>query len=310
MRLVFVVLALAVGMVVALARPLHACSLHYYPARLGTPSGTSVPLRGSLYAEGRSPEYLTFRAVGTSVRTTLVALRPGLTRIDYDVDPAAAATELVVGFLPVAGEETQWRYPVDPGWRPAAQPARVVQYWHAHPIYDECGVQDGFSMQLDRPVAAFRILLTTDGGAIFDVLVAGASAGVSPWGDDEPELRHGGVFDLDRDTTGIDDWLDALHAGGELHVAAIELDGSVREVVGAPARLDVRAMPTPTTWSGRAMVLVPTPAVAAPPPVASPPAVDRDANLGAVLTTLLGLLGIAGVLAWRLRGRAPLDYLG
>lgn len=281
MKLAGLVVVASLGLAASHAREARAdCGVRRW---LGTPSGTAIPARGSMFlydewledreSSGRNPVPSSPGGPPAGAITARVQVAPHVLRLDY----ATKADELELK----VGDEAHL-FEVKRGWRPPEAAPRVVHYWH-HASSWTCSSADSLMLQIDQPTAAVRVRWTAAGQVtprewIVPALTAEGNVSVLELGK------------IDCGSTTIEPA--ELAAGGQLALVAIRFDGSEVPVTGLPAFLSTQQMPTTTEYLDRAIAYEPGAEPVAPVPL--PPRETRDFPL----VVFLGVLGILGALLY------------
>jgi hypothetical protein len=255
------------------------------PHWIGTPSGTPLPLRGTLFVHdtatspvvqpmwhGRPPAlWRQTRIAEDVVRVDYLVTTP--TRLGLDVDSPDPRT-----------------FTFDPAWRaPAAAPS-VIRSWHRERS-PSCPTADSVMLQIDQATAAFRVHWTY-GGKTTELVVPARTA------DGNKSVLELGKLDAGQNLDPAE-----LHEGGEITVTAIRLDGSEIAVTGIPAFLataNLRTIDEGMEHAFRIGRLRPDPVAAA---VVAPAPEERGFAIGNALIVVI--VGIGAWLAIRTRIRTP-----
>jgi len=276
-------LALTFAAIAAASAPHLAQAECANPHWVGTPPGTRLPTKGSLFVYDGSLSYrgnemppIDAHWTGMqpkSVRQTRVSENV----IRYDFEATLPATlEL---------DRDAWeprRFGFDPSWHAPRLAPRVLQYWH-HVYQWTCSNADSVMFQIDQPTAAFRV--SWKAGLHTAELVIPAKT------DDD----NRSVLELGKPncaSANLDP--DELLAGGTLTITAIRLDGSEIAVTGVPDFVSTKQMPTDTSGIDRAFRLGVVDSDS-DDEVVTPPAIEETSEsplIGgfAVIVCLLGAL--------------------
>ncbi|MCB9572153.1 MAG: hypothetical protein H6709_08680 [Kofleriaceae bacterium] len=191
---------------------------------LGTAPGTALPPNGVLYATTRSydPVVAAFAGAAGTARVVDDGGAHGLAVVELSY--AAVADQVSVGVT----DDASLTFPVDPAWAAPADPPRVVSMGRSQ-LHGTCTSQDAVAIQVDQPVAAFRVRWYTAAAGWTDRVIVPQTSGVPG---ETPRLLLGSV-DCGPDTVPVED----LAAGVVLDVRAIRFDGSEVAVTGVPSLL-------------------------------------------------------------------------
>ncbi len=301
-------------MFLAAAAPGRADAECGIPRWFGVADTSTLPLQGSIYVHhemmaryGASelPPPPSFRWTGAASTPSVEKVGDVVYRIDYDA-PHAFGVELQ------ADPYDDWDNPrvtFDPRWTAPARAPHVVQYWHDVSAWT-CSSTDSVKIQLDQPVAGVRVRWTFR-GVTREWIEAPRSH--------EPTKSVLEVGKFNCGSTTVDP--EELAVGGHLALIAIRADRSEVAVTGLPALLSSKEMPSDE--GDRTMHLasmLPSEAAAfaedgvlrsdeeitsraVPATVAAPaPSEPPSTALGMIV---LGIFALGGLLAFRLRVRAP-----
>ena len=250
------------------------------PRWIGTPSGATVPAKGTLYFydEGLAPRDPKQLPAGPIVRETPIS--DTVLRIDY----ASKADELVLD--PDSTDYT--KLVIDRSWRAPQVAPRVLQYWH-HVYAWTCSSSDSVMIQIDQPTAAFRVRWKFADKKMREWIVPARTA--------DNNINVVELGKINCGSTSIEP--EELARGGELSLIAIRYDGSEIAVTGLPRVLSSGQMPTSEQGIDRGIVFAPgtEPIQRAIIPVEEDP--DFAFHLFMII---LGVLG--GLLVVRFRSRA------
>jgi hypothetical protein len=192
---------------------------------VGTPTGASIPAKGSLYVfDG----WLDFRAPKSRVGGPIVAetrVGENVLRLDY----VTKADE-----LELAGRDNPSLFQVNRGWKAPAASPRVIQYWH-HVSSWECSSSDSVMLQIDQPTAAFRVFWQFEDHPTRQLVLPARTA-----------ANNVSVLELGKINCVGAPFIDPaeLASGGKLVVVAIRFDGSEVLVTGLPITISTAKMPT------------------------------------------------------------------
>lgn len=195
------------------------------PHWVGTPTGASIPQRGSLYLfDGAIADGEELKHRGGPIKAE-TKVGPGVVKLDYVTQ--ADELELADAYEPTLLN-------VNPMWRPPAAAPRVIQYWHQVSAWT-CSSSDLVWLQIDQPTAAFRV--------VWEAKHKPARQFVFPahTGDNNVSALPLGKLNCVGEPT-IDP--EELAAGGRLALFAIRYDGSEVAVTGLPQTLSTTQMPT------------------------------------------------------------------
>jgi hypothetical protein len=200
------------------------------PQWLGTPTGASIPAKGSLffYSEANGVDA---KKVGGPI-TAVTKLSDTVVRLDY----STKADELEI----TAQEPAV--YQISGLWKPPAAAPRVIQTWH-HEYQWTCSNADSLMLQIDQPTAAFRVFWRYKDHPTREWIVPARTG--------EGNINVLELGKIDCGSTTIDP--DELAVGGILTLIAIRYDGSEVAVTGVPPTLSTTEMPTSADGLGRAI---------------------------------------------------------
>ncbi len=220
-------LSVLLASVVAHAAPARAmCGT---PRWLGTAPAVSIPAEGVLYVASAA-EAIPGLTLGDGATWRLEpAGGPGgldVAALHYVAD---APGSLTVGWGDWGDPQATLR--VDAAWTAPAEPPRVVSLGRSQHQW-MCSWQDAIAIQVDQPVAAFRVRWWTE-AAGWSTAIIPPRARTSD-GPSTPVLLLGKV-----DCAGETVPVAALQAGAIVDVAAIRFDGSEVAVTGVPPVLDL-----------------------------------------------------------------------
>lgn len=261
------------------------------PAWLGTAPAVEVPERGVLYAAS-ADDALASLALEGAPATWRVERVDGPDGFDVVALHYEARDGAVLDVGPGGGAGGAGLRVSEAWSAPAASP-RVVSLGRSRHAWS-CSQEDAVAVQVDQPVAAFRVRWFA-GGAWSEAIVPPMASDQAP---STPVLLLGKV-----DCAGETVPVDVLVAGAVVDVTAIRLDGSEVAVDGLPPVVDLDDLPpfTEITYVDphRAMVLAGViNAVEVGPTLG--PARPRGPRTGAIA---LGLVGVAALFGLA-RGRA------
>lgn len=266
------------------------------PRWIGAPDTSTLPVRGSIYVhhemmrldEGPAvPPTPTITWTGAASTVSVGAVGDVVYRIDYDAPHASGANIS-------ADQHDDWHstnVTFDPAWTAPQSAPRVVQYWHN--VYAwTCSSSDSVKIQLDQSVAAVRVRWTYDGhtGEFIEVPRS-----------NKPTRSVIEIGKINCGSTTIDP--EQLAAGGHLELIAIRADRTEVPVTGLPEILTTKEMPTDD--GDRAMHLQ---SLLPAEPAVAEAKVAEEAPGSLLGMIVLGMFALGGLLAFRLRVRAP-DYL-
>ncbi len=216
---------LALALLVA-AVPRIAAAACDSPHWIGTPSGTALPMRGTLFVHdgATTPVVQPVWHGGPPMLWRQTQIADHLVRIDYVV-----ATSTLLELDAESSEPRQFSF--DPSWRTPAAAPNVIRSWHREHSPD-CPEADTVMLQVNQATAAFRVRWTF-GAKVTELVVPARTAD-----------GNKSVLELGRLGSGENLDPAELHEGGELAITAIRIDGSEVAVTGIPAFLATANMRT------------------------------------------------------------------
>ena len=220
------------------------------PHWVGTPTGATIPAKGSLYRYDESLAYRDPKSTGGPI-VAQTKISDTVVRLDY----VTKADE-----LELSDEYEPTLLQVSPTWQPPAAAPRVIQYWHETYAWT-CSSSNSVMLQIDQPTAAFRVFWQSRNHPAKTWIIPARTA--------ENNINVLELGKVNCGSTSIDP--DELAAGGILTLMAIRYDGSEVAVTGLPPTLSSAEMPTGDTGITRAIGYQ-----AGAAPTASVPPVDHD----------------------------------
>jgi hypothetical protein len=273
--------ALALATLAALA-PGRAEAKCGTPSWIGTPTGTAIPAKGTLYLYDEGLKFGDpVPAAGALKKKTKIS--ETVVQIDYETK----ADELAFG----APGDDPLVFDVRPKWRAPEVAPRVLQYWH-HVYRWTCSAADSVMLQIDQPTAAFRVRWKFANTKMREWIIPARTAAGNV---NVLELGQ-----IDCGSTTIDPA--ELAKGGELTVIAIRFDGSEVAVTGLPAVLSTQQMPTSEDGIKRAIAYQPG---AAPAMMMMLPVGDDPDFALTVFMSVLVVLGALVFVRYRHRALKP-----
>jgi hypothetical protein len=193
---------------------------------IGTPAGSKIPAKGSLFVYDEYSKYPGELSPAKGAIKQRTKVGDSVIRLDYE----STANELEIKL-------TEWDagsvFNIDPRWRAPQALPRVIQYWH-HASSWTCSHADSLMLQIDQPTAAFRAVWKADGKAARTWIIPAQT------GDDNRNVLELGKIDCGSTTIEPEE----LAAGGALTLFAIRYDGTEVVVTGLPPRISTKDLMT------------------------------------------------------------------
>jgi hypothetical protein len=247
------------------------------PVWLGTESGTHVPTRGVLYMHDESigwsseeEPWLVVRWENGEGTIKVTRVERSLAVVEYE-GPTGSTIHLGGRF-----EDSLASYVLDDTWQPSEAAPRVLQYWH-HETSWTCSEADSLMVQVDQPVAAFRVRWYVNGRAV-DYY-------------ETPRARDGKtVLELGKIDCGQENVpLEQLHDGVGIQLFAIRADGTEVQVSGMPVYISLDEIPAVGAGMDHAFTIIATQDPNAAVHASARRPVKYSGGLGAVIIAFAGV---------------------